>query len=391
MTIPLKQTAFVKNFVCLGDACEDTCCKGWGMQVGSAMVEKYKQEAPELLEAVTSGEAEHIMKRDAVTDYCVKYEGGWCGIHKTRGTAFLGDACHFYPRITRALGDANIMSATLSCPEVVRQVLSNESAFELHDTVTDRLPESIKNYLPGGMNEAEALSVHKAFVDAALNSTVPFERSFSRIASVSRSLENLPVASWAAAVPFYLEHSDSRLPSPESKPEDPFNLLHTLCGLIAASKKTERPRLMQTIADMETALHATLDWNNVAIILKPSSADASHSLNEKYKSSGALLIQDVLRKWLAAELSMSLYPLSGFGETLSQRITTLGVRCAILKLALMACFTHNDMIRPDDCVRIIQSLSRFLDHLADPTLMLNICAETGWNREARLRGLIGDS
>jgi len=39
-------------------------------------------------------------------------------------------------------------------------------------------------------------------------------------------------------------------------------------------------------------------------------------------------------------------------------------------------------------VRIIQSLSRLLDHLGDPAFSLKIYAETGWIKEARMRGLL---
>jgi hypothetical protein len=39
---------------------------------------------------------------------------------------------------------------------------------------------------------------------------------------------------------------------------------------------------------------------------------------------------------------------------------------------------------------VIQSLARFLDHLADPTFSLMAYEEAGWHKEGRLRGLIGD-
>ena len=77
----IKTYAFVEKFQCLGDKCEDTCCKGWGMQLDPVRKKLYEKEAPELMDAVTSGEAELIMKRDPETDYCVKFDDGWCSIH----------------------------------------------------------------------------------------------------------------------------------------------------------------------------------------------------------------------------------------------------------------------------------------------------------------------
>jgi hypothetical protein len=39
-------------------------------------------------------------------------------------------------------------------------------------------------------------------------------------------------------------------------------------------------------------------------------------------------------------------------------------------------------------ISVVQSLSRFMDHLGDPGFSLQICDETGWNRENRMRGVI---
>src|SRR5579885_2432723 len=102
MNHPLHQASFLSAFRCLGAECPDTCCQGWNMQLDAAMRARYASEAPELLEAVADdGAGGFIMKRDPQTDFCVKFENGLCGIQQKYGTAFLGDACHFYPRSTR--------------------------------------------------------------------------------------------------------------------------------------------------------------------------------------------------------------------------------------------------------------------------------------------------
>jgi len=90
----ILQHPALATFSCLGDKCEDTCCKGWSMQLDEATLERYKQKAPELLDAVEPAEeTPWIMRKDKQTSYCVKYEGGLCGIHKKYGDDFLGDAC----------------------------------------------------------------------------------------------------------------------------------------------------------------------------------------------------------------------------------------------------------------------------------------------------------
>ncbi len=69
----------------------------------------------------------------------------------------------------------------------------------------------------------------------------------------------------------------------------------------------------------------------------------------------------------------------------------MGVRFAVVSLALMsACAVQGGVLEENDQVRIVQSLARVLDHLADPALSLQIYEEPGWLREGRLRALMGD-
>lgn len=360
------------------------------MQLSQATVDKYRAQAPELLDAVTSGEAEHIMRRDPATDYCIKFDAGWCGIHAKYGTEFLGDACHFFPRVTRALGEANVMTASLSCPEVVRLALWNERGFEATQASADRLPDSLKNYLPAALDSEKALTVHQSFIAAAQDEDVSPAHSMLRIRSVAASLQAVDVASWAMATPFYLKNADARLPQAEAHTADPFNLLNALQGLIGASKKTSRPRLEWTVRDMEQALAVSLDWEKLSIAITDASLPAWQQMQHRWQQEWAAHFAPILRRWLAAQLSVSLFPFAGLGDTLTDRATLLGVRFATVQLALMcACQMKGDIIPPEDVVRVVQSLSRFLDHLADPTLSLHIYSETGWVREPRLRALIG--
>lgn len=388
---PLRQAAAVQAFQCLGDQCEDTCCKGWGMQLTQETVAKYEAEAPELLEAVTSGEAEHIMKRDPATDYCVKFDQGWCGVHAKYGESFLGDACHFFPRVTRRLGESQLMTASLSCPEIVRLGIMQGLGFLDEAAEIDRLPHSLKNYLPEGLSADKALEVHRLFLRAVMEEGQTPERALARLRSVAASLQMVDAESWAVAAGFYWSHSESRLPNAEAHPADPFNLLNALQGLIGASRPTARPRLDQTIADMQIALDVMLDWKKLTIHTTDHSLSACQATEKRWRQEWAPHFEPILKRWLQAQLSVACFPFAGLGDTLTDRVTILGVRFATLKLALMcACQARDILIDEGETVRIIQSLARFLDHLADPALSLQIYTEPGWTREARLRALIGD-
>lgn len=361
------------------------------MQLDEDTRSKYQREAPELLDAVTTGEAEWIMKRDPATDYCVKFEGGWCGIQKTRGTEFLGDACHFFPRITRSLGDTHLMTAALSCPEVARLALTGMEGMTHTEAQADRLPYSLTDYLPTGLTDAEALAIHRTLLEVASDDTATPERIMARLGSVARSLDMLGVTSWTAALGFYLKQADGRLPTPQEDPADPFNLLHALVGLLSAAKPSARPRLEQTITEIEAALHTSVNRDTLALDTADTSLSTYHWLHNAWQTQWAAPFVPVLRRWIQTQLAASLFPFAGLGNTLAERITIISVRYATVRLALMSCcHAHNGIPPEAEIIRAIQSIARFLDHLADPTLSLSIYTEAGWTLEARARGLLGD-
>ena len=388
---PTRQhTAAVAKFRCLGSECPDTCCKGWGMQLTKETVALYETKAPQLLSAVDSGEAEFIMKRDASTDYCVKFDAGLCAIHRDYGEEFLGDACHFYPRITRALGDTVVTTAAISCPEAARLMVAEEGGYDLMPRAEIRVPYSLRNYLPAELDADAAMAIHQAFVRELGNETFSPERNFMRASVVARALETQKKEAWPAATEFYFKMADGRIPPAEAVVSDPHNLLNALQGLIAASKATARPALMRVVEDMAKSLGVTLDWSSNAMAISPDAPSRITRMLyywKEHKSSA----EPMLRRYLQAQCSQALFPFAGLGHTVSDRVTVLGVRFATVKLALMSEVLQKKLPpSADEVVRIVYSLSRFIDHLADPELSMAIYKETGWVREARLRALVGD-
>lgn len=385
----IARNPMLSQFQCLGDKCVDTCCQNWSMQVDEQTHQLYETQAPELLSAVEAAvEAPWIMRKNPATNFCVKLEGGLCGIHKQYGDTFLGDACHFYPRVTRALGTHITMTATLSCPEIARLSLLQDLPATNEPAEADRLPNTLKNYLPDGMSEADALAIHQVFVNATQDKEVDAELIFLRIACASRQLQFTPVANWPILASFYIKDADLRIPIAERNLSDSFNIVHMLCGLVIASHKPAPPRLMQTITEMETALAATLDWGNVTIAISDASEPALHHLQHLWATQARALYTPILRRWLYTQMALILHPFSGLGATLTERVTLMGMRLATIKLALLCAHAHHGALSSENMIRVVQSLSRLLDHLGDPIFSMQIATETGWATEARMHGLL---
>lgn len=361
------------------------------MQVDSATEQRYRKEAPVLLDSIVGEENATIMKRDSKTDYCVKFDGGLCGIQNKYGEDFLGDACYFYPRSARKLGNELALTATLSCPEIARLSLFDAHAFEESTLAIGRLPLGTQDYLPTGITSAQAHAIHHAFLAAALQENFSAERNFMRVCTAAESLARITPTAWPDAVPFYLQHADASLPVAEPRPTDPVYLLQALCGLVAAAKHVHQTRLMQTIHDMESALHVTIRWETLAIVALPDSAYAVESLHTRWKKEWQNAFAPLLKRYLAMQLSLALFPFAGFGDTLVERAAIIGIRMATVRLALMSlCVQSIAAPSENDIVRVVQSLSRFLDHLSGASFSLQIYQETGWLKSGRLRALLGD-
>lgn len=361
------------------------------MQVDAPTCEKYRTIFPPLAEAVMDEPgAGMVMRRDGISGECVKLQGGLCSIHAQYGTDALGDACHFYPRITRAIGQTLHHTATLSCPEIARLALleSDEAAANSTEIWLERLPYSLKQYTPEGLTGEQAQAIHQQLLHAIAQSKDSAEQWIARLYSLAQSLEMIPPAQWGGAIAAYLPLLDARLPAAERAPEDPFNLLQTLCGLVVATHKAPSSRLKIIIERMEAQLACTLDWSAVGIQTSPQSMSASQHVQAVWTRYGEEY-RAILRRWLITQLSMMCFPFAGLGTTLRDKIMLLALRFSISKLALQcAVSAENRALTTDEVIAVIQPLSRLLDHLGDATFALAICKDAGWNKENRLIGLL---
>ena len=355
------------------------------MQVDPVRLALYEKQAPELLDAVTSGEAEHIMRRDPKTDYCVKFEGGLCNIHKTRGTSFLGDACHFYPRITRRYGDAHVQSASLSCPEIMRLTLYGEAPFAPAQIELERMPTTLQNYLPEEISEHDALTIHRAFLNICNDEQLTAERALMRIVSAAHSLHRVTKKDWPGAIGFFIRMGESTLPAPEIDFADGYHLIQILEALIGASKAASRPRLDATRTAILQALDIEITPNNYEVMSRIGDFTTYEKLWQNWQPNRAKM-QPILKRWLQAQLTMAGFPFAGFGRDLPERATILAIRFATLRLALMSA----PSLEEPEVIRIAQSFSRFVDHLADPELSMLAYKELNWTSLARLRGVVLD-
>src|SRR5690606_30712611 len=102
-------------------------------------------------------------------------DSGLCKIQLARGTEFLSDTCHFFPRVHMQVGKSLLVSAKASCPEISRIVLSEDNPFALVDVDTDRIPHDMLGGDIDAERERRALLTHAIFVQECQRDDISIE------------------------------------------------------------------------------------------------------------------------------------------------------------------------------------------------------------------------
>jgi len=128
---------YMLTFRCIGNECEDSCCKKLEIPVNRDTYLKYKRledrkfserlvQGMEVLEASKRRSDQYaVIKLDEATGHCTFLENGLCSIQMKLGESCLSKVCASYPRRSNQVDDTFETSALLSCPEAARLALLN--------------------------------------------------------------------------------------------------------------------------------------------------------------------------------------------------------------------------------------------------------------------------
>lgn len=337
------------------------------MQLDDATYAAYKGK--DLENAVAYDNQTRVMKRDPNTDYCVKFTNGICSIHKDYGAAMLGDACNFYPRVTRTFESQIVMTATLSCPEITRLALFEENADYFTEIETERLPSHLNDYNDAELTAEQLLKIHSVFLNAS-HADEPADKIMARIYSVSSSISRIAKKDWPDATGFFMKTSDMRLAEPVSEEADIYKVLQIFAAVFHATKKKMNPRLIEVLINVENKLGIKIDWETLGI-----------NFQEDHQEQELVADDAILRKYISAQLSFGTFPFAGLGENPIGKAKLLAYKFALTKIMI------SGLTEPAEIIQTIQSAARVIDHIASPELIFNLMGQFGWNTEGRIMGL----
>ncbi|OMF35832.1 hypothetical protein BK133_10300 [Paenibacillus sp. FSL H8-0548] len=165
---------YMRDFSCIGSACEDSCCIGWKVSIDEDTYKKYNRVRDKDLTFTLQKKVTRNRSNPSPNNYAkikMEQDGSCpfldteklCSIQKKLGEEYLSTTCATYPRMTRNVNDVLEQSGTVSCPEIARLALLNPDGIEFDevqnqvdgrsvnvgslDTSDIRLKNSPKKYL----------------------------------------------------------------------------------------------------------------------------------------------------------------------------------------------------------------------------------------------------
>ncbi len=124
---------YYKEFQCLADACEDTCCAGWQIVIDQQSLKQYSGIKGEfgrrLQNSIDWKESVFYQSKDKRCAFL--NEDNLCDMQLALGEKSLCRTCRRYPRHIEEFENVREITLSLSCPEVARILLSKEEPVKL--------------------------------------------------------------------------------------------------------------------------------------------------------------------------------------------------------------------------------------------------------------------
>lgn len=116
---------YYKDFHCIAEKCEDTCCAGWQIVIDKKTLKKYKKMSGEFghlvkkkINWVTGTFRQDKEKRCAFLNEC-----NLCELYLHEGEGGFCKTCRLYPRHMEEFEGVREISLSISCPEAARILL----------------------------------------------------------------------------------------------------------------------------------------------------------------------------------------------------------------------------------------------------------------------------
>lgn len=184
------------SFHCLGGQCTFNCCQGWKIALDTTTAAKWEALEPtKLKQSLLAAVDKKIEDSGEKLSLCMDAKGrcvlldetGLCSVHK-HSENLLPSICRDYPRTNCNYGSRSLVTANLSCPEIVRLVLTTDTKDQFQ--ITEGGPSEAVFFLEG--NEQVSLQIESFVKQAMAEQRFPLA---TRITGIAEILVHLAVKS----------------------------------------------------------------------------------------------------------------------------------------------------------------------------------------------------
>lgn len=360
---------YMLTFKCIGSSCIDTCCAGWDINIDEDTYKKYTNCTGELKKIVQGKFRENKNSDDYLNKgFMILKEHNkcpflndnlLCDIHGGLGEENLCITCKRFPRVYNIIDDIYEKSGLASCPEICTKAFLNKDKMEFVE-IQESVDESaieIRRIVDTEVFQ-ESDSLIRYFWDIRVNSiNIMQNRNFSIEERLSilkyfynKIEEYYNEKDFDLLEEFLDEYSEGNIYLDYLKTLDLNEGNEFYLSLVDEEliKNIKSVRLKECVKEYKKGI---LKVNDIVKYIN----DEKSILNsiEKYSY--------ILENYLVNQIFKDLIPFNK-GESLNLSINVLINSYRIIKAYIIGISLNNKEINEDLIIRVIQSLSKDIEH-----------------------------
>ena len=119
---------YYKEFHCIADKCEDTCCAGWQIIIDKKALNKYKKIRGDFRKRmlISVDWLQGAFRQDKEKRCAFLNENNLCDLYLNQGEEGFCKTCREYPRHTEEFEGVREITLSISCPEVARILMNRK-------------------------------------------------------------------------------------------------------------------------------------------------------------------------------------------------------------------------------------------------------------------------
>lgn len=164
---------YYKEFSCIADKCEATCCAGWQIVVDEDSLKKYKKVTGPFKQRIREGVdfKEGVFYQNPGKRCAFLNEQNLCDMYTALGEDSFCETCRRYPRHIEEFENVREFSLSASCPEAARILLAQKEPVQFYEVEIEAEEEAFEDYDP--MAYEKLLEARGEMLKLLQNRTVP--------------------------------------------------------------------------------------------------------------------------------------------------------------------------------------------------------------------------